>query len=722
MQPLTLNSFSKINETLDPELIQQNELVGSINCVLDKLNEVGKPNKRGGWTRFNTNVIDATLPIKSLHDVKDEADSNYLLGVSGTKLRKSLNGTGAWSDVKTGLTTGLRTRITTYGSRHILTNGTDKPFIVEGVDFATINNLELETPNTQDFSGNGTTGGSLDTDSTYVYTVIYRTENGERSDYGCPYRIAISGSDNEIDLSNIPIPSDSRIASKELYRTEGNGKIFYLLTILDIAATSYNDVIADTGLILSQPLFEVNIPVKAKYICEHKDRIILGYISILTTSIIQKPFSNITLTDLGGGSLAAGTYKYKSSFVYRDGTESILSPYASITVATGTSKISVSVYGALIGASSTWNTDIIALRVYRTTNGGSTYYWIGDAFNDNIAADELSDASLVGNAQYPKSGQDTNIDYPNGIAISNIGTPSEFPADNIFLIGNDDTDIITGIFDDDNGIMIFKERSIYKQYSNTSSVLNWQLDKLQEKFGADIATKNGNEYLVLFKKRVWRVQGSSRQEIPGFEYSFDQADTIYDLIYYPKLKWYLFSISSSGVYCIYRYSEVTGSWAYFTITKADCFEIKNISTGDLLIGDGVYPIKYNISSEVDNEAGSDVQILTYLRTKTFSFPDGVTLGRLRFLHLIVNKKSGQDITITITDPSISPVSNKSYVIDTGSGEINLTGKDKLITDGMTGTLKKFRKLYIEIAGYGLTKFINLRLEYRVINEASNVAA
>ena len=87
MQSLELNGFSKVNESLDAELIQFNELSAMTDCILDKVGEVGKPNKRGGFTRFNTNSIDATNGIKALHDVKDEAGTNYLLGISGTKLR-----------------------------------------------------------------------------------------------------------------------------------------------------------------------------------------------------------------------------------------------------------------------------------------------------------------------------------------------------------------------------------------------------------------------------------------------------------------------------------------------------------------------------------------------------------------------------------------------------------------------------------------------------------
>ena len=155
---MILNGFNKVDESISPERLPKGTLQSLLNMILD--GEGLLPTKRNGFTRYNTNVLGSDA--KSIHEVKDEDGDTYLLASNGTLLSKSLAGTGAWSDVKTGLTTGLRTKIANYNSQIIVTNGTDAPFVLEGSGFGTVNNLALETPDMQGSAIASNSGGSLD--------------------------------------------------------------------------------------------------------------------------------------------------------------------------------------------------------------------------------------------------------------------------------------------------------------------------------------------------------------------------------------------------------------------------------------------------------------------------------------------------------------------------------------------------------------------------------
>ena len=197
---------------------RKDTLQSLLNMILD--GEGLLPTKRNGFTRYNTNVLGSDA--KSIHEVKDEDGDTYLLASNGTLLSKSLAGTGAWSDVKTGLTTGLKTKIACYNSQIIVTNGTDAPFVLEGSGFGTVNNLALETPSTQGLTITASSGGSL-MQIKYIYYITYITDKGEESAQSLPIRYTTGGTDLTLTLANIPLPSDTRITGVKLYRTEGGG-------------------------------------------------------------------------------------------------------------------------------------------------------------------------------------------------------------------------------------------------------------------------------------------------------------------------------------------------------------------------------------------------------------------------------------------------------------------------------------------------------------------
>lgn len=88
--------------------------------------------KPGSSKHSSTEVV-SSKPILGMARFYYDISSKKLLAACDTKVRSMNDSTGAWTDVKTGLTTGLPTYFTTWGALNkcYVANGTDVPFSVD---------------------------------------------------------------------------------------------------------------------------------------------------------------------------------------------------------------------------------------------------------------------------------------------------------------------------------------------------------------------------------------------------------------------------------------------------------------------------------------------------------------------------------------------------------------------------------------------------------------
>ena len=91
-------------------------------------------------------------------------------------------------------------------------------------------------------------GGNLDQGATYQYCVTFVTAAGETIGGAVASRFIPIITFFSVDLSAIPLGVGG-VTSRKIYRTEGNGSTFKLLTTLaDNTTTTYYDNTADAGL------------------------------------------------------------------------------------------------------------------------------------------------------------------------------------------------------------------------------------------------------------------------------------------------------------------------------------------------------------------------------------------------------------------------------------------------------------------------------------------
>ncbi len=742
MGELKLDRFKRVNESVSPELLQDDELVSLQNMILDS--NTFQPIKRNGFTRFNSNPVDLTpeSPL-NMFDIVDAAGSNYLL-VQNTKgkIFRSLNGTGAWTSVKSGLDTSNKCRMSAYNSAFYFTNGVDKPFILSDAGLATNNNMEIVRPDVSGIGISATAGAGSLSVGNYRWILVYITKTGEVSNISLPFTIFQgNGVDNQtctvvndrMDFTNLPVSSDSRVTGRKLYRTKANDTTFYLVASLDNTATTYQDGLADSSLDTSDTITLINIPTKAKYISLHRSRIFLANITkTLTNQVFPPAFvKNLTITQgtTGVTALGTGTYMWKFSFLDNQGYESDPTPAFSTTFPSGTTNKATfkGIPIPRVGAGNVYQ-NIVSIRMYRTAANGSTYYWDQDfsyqeVTNANfLPTDTLTDTILITQGQYPKSGNSTSstINLSSSIVFSEVNQPSIIPELNIMPIFPDDGDEITGIFDDTNGLLIFKRKSICKLFTSENST-NWQLYKISENIGSEVPDsiyKNGDEYFFSSIGRGYIYKNNNLEYISELFKTTFASITFLQVIYSVALQWYVIAGTISGSYFLIIYDTKIKTWYKFSINDVRCIVEKKYgsSIGTLLLGVNVvnvdsnsYVVQYDKTVFQDTQTGTTTDITATLKTKTFG--DLISLIRLR--HFFINYT-----TMVTTSPSDST----SFIITNADSGTTQTGSESLnsntvsskryVVDGFSGTAGLYNKFNLTISGTPFKKLSAIKIGFR----------
>lgn len=740
MNSLLLNKFQRVNEAVSPELLAETELTLLTDAVLD--DHTGKPKKRSGWSAFNTNQIDSTGIVTSLCDVMSPPDGataskNYLVAGINGKLRKSLNGTGTWSDVTDKGTPPYK--MESYDDGFIFTDGTVPPFLVRGNTLETVTDLEIAPMNVSGVATGHAVGGNLGL-GMYKWVFCYVTDKGEMSPPSIPLThhydanyLTTNASAKRIGFYNLPASTDSRVTAIRVFRTKaitetGTGsEVFYYATQLANETQNWFDEMSDDDL-GSEGITFLNCPLTSKYVVLHKERIWHGYISRLvknwqtpaisrtsnfnaTNGAITTAFTaGVAFSVSDGGaassSLGAGAYVYKIEFVDSEGLRSDAIISNSVTIDAGDKII-------FNNLPFTNNGNIVRADVYRQKDSGSFFKiwdYIPTWYNivDSLLA--IEDTGFSDGTQYT-SNQSIEV-TKTGLAFSEIGQPASYPLENLRNIYPDDGDEITAIYDDIDGLLIKKRNSICKIYTSGSPE-NWRLVKLLDGIGCsepNSSAKLGNDYFFIHYNKCYKfnqngyedIGESIKNSLNGWSYTSACVSN----------RWYILGVAYAPIYRFLIYDIMLKTWynfsspgySYITMIKK-----QGTNTGKIIIANSNYLLYYNstASTDLSSDMTTQLDIVPIVRTKTFTIPDGITLARLRKLKFNYYKLSGKNVVITVVNPD-SGVTN-TYTDSTSSGW--KLYEPLMASDSLTVT----PKLYINITGAGLIEWGNLRLDYKTIN-------
>ena len=824
MPNITLDRFKRINQSVNPELLGDDEMTIFVDAVLD--DETGRPVKRGGWAAFNTNRIDTSTTITSLDEVVTgqpkaivktvtsvvsgtggvarfthatgiafpvgttitnstfgvggynvsqdvtvsattyyeltvaySSDStgigtpvttgkNYLLAGINSKLRKSLDGTGVWSDVTSKGTPPYR--MESYADGFIFTEGSVAPFIVSDNTLTDITDLEITPMDVSDMYTGHAAGGNLSL-GMYKWVFCYVTDKGELSPPSIPvthhydanylttnagaktvgFGKAGGGSNYGIKAS-----TDTRVTAIRVFRTlvmteVGTGsEVYYYVTQLENKDQNWFDEMSDDDL-GSKAFDFLNCPLTSEYLALHKERIWQGYISRTVKNWIRPAISQTDTFNATNGSvtaaftagvafsisdggaaattLGAATYTYKIDFVDSEGLRSDTIISNSVAIDAG-DKI---IFNRLPFSN---NENIVRADVYRKI-GSAAYFKVWDYiptwYNivDSLLA--IEDVGFADGTEYA-----TNIETEatkTGIAFSEIGQPASYPLENLRNIYPDDGDEITGLYDDIDGLLIFKKNSICKIYTSGSPE-NWRLVKLLDNIGCNepySIAKYGNDYYFVHYNKTYKFN------LNGYE---DIGEPIKDtlsgwsfLSATASKRWYLLGIASGPSAKFLVYDMMLKTWYNFTTsgsTYIATIKEHGTNTGKIITANTQYLLYYSVAStDLDTDMSTPLDITPIIRSKTFKLGDGISLARLRKLKFNYKKLDGKSVVITIINPD-SAVTN-TYT-DTTNATLSpdwKTYEPSLASDSLTVT----PKFYINVTGAGLTEWGNIRLEFKPVN-------
>lgn len=748
MPELIGKGFKRVNESVDPEQLQDGELVTLLNMVLDE--QQGVPTSRKDWTRYNTNTIGAGADsIYALHDLNDSAGSNYLLAVCSIAgvgaIYKSLNGTASWSSIFTSITAGKTRCISLGDGYYLLTNGTNR-IIIGGTAFAfAYEGFEIPALDSSLMAGHYASGGSLDASSHYEWIVLQCMAGGQTSPPSQPFTTYINKTDNcttdgsnkKVKFTRSNASIDTRVTSRKIYRTKGldtkltGGRIFYYLKDMEDVFTFYDEA-SDDDLIESDYILFYDVPSKFRYGVMHKGRLFLAYVTVSKQQSVSPPHSLAGTTSGGytaGYAFSADSitpaadimgkddvYKWAVTFYDINGNESSPTYTPAYTMA---SSGSVNLIGLPLAGAEPYNSPIIARKIYRTKANGSIYYLLKTQYIQTDAAayalttyaDDTPDASLSTTTLVTGVTQD----YKHGIVFSEVNCPMNILEDNIILVGNDEGDEITGVYDDEDGVLIFKKYSIYKLYTSGSSV-NWRLIKISEGIGCtepNCIYKNGNEYFFLSNKTMYTYSPNGLQNISeNFKNTLATVTAWNGVTYSTAKEWYILSVLVGSTYYIYVYDKKLSTWYVFTITRAKCVDVKRYGSdaGTILVGNLNYVTKYSTTTAGDTEQDSTpVTYTKTLTTKTYVFGEGIGKARLRKFWADYNKDSGKNIVHTLTDTTTG--ATRAVTDSTSSGETSFEKITDAMTPSVAGAVSLIQKIKLTISGTGLLKFYGFKIGY-----------
>lgn len=747
-----IREFNGVNEFNPPKLLQSGELTFSENIVLDEDSKRGIAVRRNGFIRVNSNSYGGV--VTSLHSYEASNGGNILFAGVTNSLIKSANETSNWVTVKTGLS-AAKLRSTLAGEKLVFSNGVNEMFYLTGENYNQEGNLLISAPDLISAGTRATavsTGGELGA-GYYRYVIVFATALNDFSSPSSPIEVhssvngGLTGETNSVTLTNLPVSSNPLIVKKLLFRTVKTANYdrfynFYLRAILDNQTTSFNDGLSDSNDLRLDFNFSpgYNRNFKSKYLCAHKDRLFAANILSQVKNYFEPAITNDLLginifkvssaTDTGaGGKLRPEShYKYRCVFVDENGIESnAVETPEFLTPAAGGEFISTTLQLLPFAGFERNALPNIKRRLYRTEGYPSSdfpgnFKLLIDhtGFTGNIFVDEVPD-NLLGEV-YHLTAEEEKLE--SAVCFSQIDKYSTFLAENIIQVFPSFGSYITGIFDDVEGLLVFKNNSICKIYTS-GSPSNWKVVKLNESTGCDepdSIVKRGALYYFFHNRNLYHF--SAGTGLTNISISFVKTLTkelplIYSACYSGKKNWIVISAGSThNLKYLIVFDIKTGYFYKLKVKNANCV-IESKKTGELLFTNNT---DFTVSgtsieeSNTDNESSFPEDIPLKIVTKTFTRGSSSSqILRIRKLWLSYNAIKNKSFTIRIVDSENTLNFKELVLVNTLLGDTSI----KVNTDSLNGSLKFCTGFYIEIFGAGIKSINEIRVKSKLVNRGTN---
>jgi hypothetical protein len=277
LTPIDLGPYNEGVNLVDPPVrLSPNELSRCLNL---RIGYKGDFYKRPGHDYYGANSgssgrINGDNLVTLVTRFYKADGTKILLGSAGGKFRKGTDAGGTWTDISvngTGASVNSNNLADwmVYKNRIYITDGTH-PHRYNGTDDLFVGYFTYPTPSLAE-SG----GGALTTLNTYKYFVTSVAGDMGEGTQGTIASFTLTGANNRITLTNMNPPAGSyEETTKRIYRTVGNGSVYFFLTELPTGTTSFIDGVSDANLQLNPQWVPVHSPATETRFCliGHDDR------------------------------------------------------------------------------------------------------------------------------------------------------------------------------------------------------------------------------------------------------------------------------------------------------------------------------------------------------------------------------------------------------------------------------------------------------------------
>jgi len=283
-------SVVKILDDLSPSQLKLRNMsrpIGGLNNMF--INELGQPEKRKGFAKYNTTSLGASHKITGMHRYYYGTASKEFLVAWNTKWYK-MSETTPWAGVAL-YSTGTTDFTTTADQDTYFVDFGDVCYSVNSKGVfkydGTFNRIWGITPPAAKPTGVAVgSGGSLGAGN-YKYGYTFIDEDGYEGNMS-PVSDAITCVASDSLTLTIAVSSDPKIASRNIYRTSVGGGIYYYEGKVDNnTETEFTSSIADTSLGTEASIYHTAPPTTSHLICKRRERLYLAYGGYLYPSAIS---------------------------------------------------------------------------------------------------------------------------------------------------------------------------------------------------------------------------------------------------------------------------------------------------------------------------------------------------------------------------------------------------------------------------------------------------
>lgn len=266
---LTINDFRTLAKKTKQELLPPRFGYDARNVRFDS--QLGSIVKRGTRSIYGGMSSFGILPVMMVDRYyKNSDDTKALLTAYSTFLKKGNDSTGVFTNIKTGLTTGLRWNTLTFKDHWYGVNGTDSGQVYNGSAVETMGVPVPIAPSGVDSGVSGNPNGA------YFYKVTYEIDSYQEGNASIASSV-VNVSSKKVTLT-IPVSTNTRVTARNIYRTVASGLIYYFVArVANNIDISYLDNIADGSLdtTITAP-DDYGAPGAYKFMVLHSSRIFLS--------------------------------------------------------------------------------------------------------------------------------------------------------------------------------------------------------------------------------------------------------------------------------------------------------------------------------------------------------------------------------------------------------------------------------------------------------------